>query len=91
MLMEGGATDSERLAYGFRLCTARLPDDQEAALLARSLARFREQYSADPEAARQLIATGESKPDASLAAPELAAHAGVGLLLLNLDETLSKE
>ena len=91
MLKEGGATDSERLAYGFRLCTARLPDQKETALLAKSLARFRGQYSADPEAARQLIATGESKPDASLPAPELAAHTSVALLLLNLDETLTKE
>jgi len=91
MLKEGGATDGERLAYGFRLCTARAPGENEAALLAKSLARFREEYLADPEAARKLIATGESKPDANLPAPELAAHAGVGLLLLNLDETLSKE
>jgi hypothetical protein len=91
MLKEGGATDAERLAYGFRLCTARLPGEKEAALLAKSLAGFRKQYSADPEAARQLIATGESKPDANLPAPELAAHTSVGLLLLNLDETLSKE
>jgi hypothetical protein len=91
MLKEGGATDSERLAYGFRLCTARLPDQKESALLAKSLARFRDQYSADPEAARKLIATGESKPDPTLSAPELAAHTSVGLLLLNLDETLSKE
>ena len=91
MLKEGGATDSERLAYGFRLCTARAPDGQDAALLAQSLARFRRQYAADPEAARQLIATGESKPDANLPVPELAAHTGVALLLLNLDETLTKE
>jgi len=91
MLKEGGATDSERLAYGFRLCTSRQPDEKEAALLAKSLAHFREQYSADPEAARKLIATGESKPDPNLSAPELAAHTSVGLLLLNLDETLTKE
>jgi mono/diheme cytochrome c family protein len=91
MLKEGGATDAERLAYGFRLCTARPPGAKEAALLARSLVRFREQYSAAPEAARQLIAIGESKPDANLPAPELAAHTSVGLLLLNLDETLTKE
>jgi hypothetical protein len=91
MLKEGGATDFERLAYGFRLCTARHPEEKEAALLAKSLTRFRQQYAADPDAARKLIATGESKPDPNLAAPELAAHTSVGLLLLNLDETLSKE
>jgi hypothetical protein len=91
ILKQGGATDSERLAHGFRLCTGRGPGEKEAAILASSLARFRQQYTADPAAAARLIATGESKPDASLPTPELAAHTSLALLLLNLDETLSKE
>ena len=55
------------------------------------LARFREQYGADAEAAKKLIATGESKPDANLPVPELAAQTSLAMLLLNLDETLTKE
>ncbi len=91
MLRHGGASDTERLAFGFRLCTARAPRDKDAAILASSLAKFRQQYAADPEAARALISTGESKPDASIPASELAAHTSLALLLLNLDETLTKE
>jgi hypothetical protein len=91
MLKEGGGTDAERLAHGFRRCTARAPGEKEAAILASSLARFRQQYTGDPAAAAKLIATGESKPDANLPAAELAAHTSLALLLLNLDETLSKE
>ena len=45
----------------------------------------------DVEGAKKLIATGESKPDANLPAPELAAQTSLALLLLNLDETLTKE
>ena len=91
ILKEGGASDDARLAYGFRLCTARVPSAKETAFLGASLARFRAQYHADEAGAKMLIATGESKPDARLAPPELAAHTSLALLLLNLDETLTKE
>ena len=91
MLKEGGSDDAARLAFGFRLCTARRPSMAEAQLLASSLARFRTEYQADPAAAAKLIAAGESKPDPALPAPELAAHTSLALLLLNLDETLTKE
>ena len=91
LLKQGGATDAERLAFGFRLCTSRLPSEKESTVLASSLARFRQQYTADAAAAQKLITIGESKPDPNLAAPELAAHASLALLFLNLDETLTKE
>lgn len=91
MLKQSANDDAARLAYGFRLCTARMPNKMEAQMLAVSLARFREQYRADTAAAEKLISAGESKPDATLAAPELAAHTSLALLLLNLDETLTKE
>jgi len=91
MLREGGASDTERLAFGFRACTSRVPGEQETPILAQALATLRRQYAADPAAAKKLIATGESKPDAKLDAVELAAHTGLASLLLNLDETLTNE
>jgi mono/diheme cytochrome c family protein len=91
MLKEGGNADADRLAYGFRLCTARPPTAREAELLAASLAHFRQQYAGDEAAAKSLIAAGESKPDPNLAPPELAAQTSLALMLLNLDETLTKE
>ncbi len=91
MLKEGGDSDAARLAYGFRLCTARLPSEKEAAALTASLTRLRGQYAADTGAAKKLVSIGESKPEANLDPVELAAHTAVGSLLLNLDETLTKE
>ena len=91
MLKHGGATDDDRLAFAFRLCTARPPGPAEKAALATSLTRLRQQFAQEPEAAKKLIATGESKPDAKLDPVELAAHTAVGSLLLNLDETVSNE
>ena len=90
-MMKHGANDEARLDFAFRLCTARPPSAAEKQVLASSLARLRERYTADPEAAKKLIATGESKPDPALPAPELAAFTALGSLLLNLDETLTRE
>ncbi len=83
--------DPARVAEIFRRCTARLPAPEEGELLLKRLANLRNDYGQEPAAAKKLIAVGESKPDAKLAAPELAAWTGIALLVLNLDETLSKE
>ena len=47
-------------------------------------------YVVNPEAAKQAIRAGESPPNASLAEPELAAYTLVANLILNLDETLTR-
>ena len=47
-------------------------------------------YQSDQKAATELIAVGESKPDATLNPQELAAWTMVANLILNLDEVLSK-
>jgi hypothetical protein len=91
MIKEGGTDDTARLATGFRLCTSRAPGEKDTRILASALQLLRTQYQADLPAARQLIATGESKPDAALDPVELAAFTGVASLLLNLDEALCKE
>jgi Protein of unknown function (DUF1549)/Protein of unknown function (DUF1553)/Planctomycete cytochrome C len=42
ILNEGGTGDDDRLAYGFRLCMARLPNTREREVLGRLLAKERE-------------------------------------------------
>ena len=85
-LKEAAAAPEERVALAFRLCTARRPSPPELAPLLsfeeKQLARFR----ADPAAARAVAGT----PAADDAA-ELAAWTMVANVLLNLDETLTKE
>ncbi|MBI5800479.1 MAG: PSD1 domain-containing protein [Verrucomicrobia bacterium] len=91
VLQNGGDTDAMRLDHAFRLITARRPNATERAVLATSLARLRSQYSGDKEAALKLLSVGESKRDEWLDALEHAAWAGLCSLLLNLDETVTKE
>ena len=57
---------------------------------AEVLTGSRARYEADLEAAKQAIRHGESKPPAGLAPAELAAWTLVANLMLNLDETLSR-
>jgi hypothetical protein len=90
MLHEGGAEDANRLQFGFRLATARVPSEKETTILEQSLATQRARYEADAEAARKVISVGESPVPCDVAAPELAAYTMVANLLLNLDEVVSK-
>ena len=90
ILKEGGAEDSARIRRAWRVVTARRPDGEEAQVVADALAGYRARFAKDAEAARQLIAFGESKPDPGLAPAELAAWTLVANLLLNLDEVVNK-
>jgi hypothetical protein len=84
------ADDARALSYAFRLATARPPTASEVAILAASLERLRATYAADANAAQELLKVGESKRDEAIPAPEHAAWTSLCLLLLNLDETLTK-
>jgi hypothetical protein len=55
-----------------------------------SLKTIREHYAANAEDAQKLISVGESKPDATLNAAELATWTMLVNELLNLDEVLNK-
>jgi hypothetical protein len=81
MTAEGGA---DRLAYGFRLVTARRPTAAELAILADGYAADLARFRASPDAAKRLL--GAAAADAELAALTLTAN-----VLLNLDEVVTRE
>jgi len=90
MLLEGGATAVQRLDFAFELATARKPRADEleplSALLEKRLAAYRQ----DPAAAKAFISVGESKPVATLDPVDLAAYANLASLILNLNETITR-
>ena len=90
MMKEGGSTPEERLAWGFRTVTGRRPSDAEIKMLKDLLITERDRYAKDPEAAKKVIANGDSKPDPALDPVDLATYALLGNLMLNLDETVMK-
>jgi len=83
-LTHGGVSDDERIAYAFRRCTARTPDAADAETLRRFL---------DKQRAR--IAAQELKPaeitGSEDASPELAAWTLTARVMLNLDETITRQ
>ena len=91
MIREGGENAQDRLAWGFRAATARRPGEDESGVLASSLAHFRDHFASDPDAAERYLRQGESPRDQSIPPTELAAYTSVASLILNLDETITKE
>ena len=82
--------DVSRLVLGFRLVTSRSPEPRELDVLRAALEKQRARFRARPDAARALLGVGEAPVPAEADAPELAAWAAIGNLLLNLDETIHK-
>jgi hypothetical protein len=91
MLTEGGDTGEERLAYAFRRSTARPPTAAELRVLTRGLQRYRETFRADVEAAKRFVRQGDSPVDERLDLIELAACTAAAGIILNLDETITRE
>ena len=89
MMKEGGATVAARLAFGFRLATSRFPDSQESDTLRRLYESQIATFQQDPEAAKRLIALGDSGSDGSFTVSDLAAWTMVANTLLNLSETIT--
>ena len=94
ILTEGGKTDAERVAYAFRLCVGRAPTDAEAKVVLAMQAKQVERFS-DPKADPWAVAvksTDDAKRLPNTATPaQLAAWVAVARVMLNLDETMSKE
>lgn len=89
-LEKGGNTDEERLTYLYRTVLSRRPDGDENQLVLAALAKQRELYKQDAEAAKKAVHVGESKPKLIASVDETAAWTMVANLVLNLDETLNR-
>jgi uncharacterized protein DUF1553/uncharacterized protein DUF1549/concanavalin A-like lectin/glucanase superfamily protein len=90
-LIEGGKDDKSRVAFAFRLATARQPSGRENGVLRDLLKKQRVTFSQNTKAALELISVGESERDKRLDPAELAAWTTVASTILNLDETITKQ
>jgi hypothetical protein len=90
MMTQGGATPAGRIKFAFRLATARPPRAGEVAVLEKVFNEQKAVFAADPEAAKKLLAVGDSPRDQKLDTAELAAWTLVASAILNLDETITK-
>jgi hypothetical protein len=90
MLTEGGSTPEERIGYAFRRALARSPSARELSVAGRGLERYRAAF-ADRAEAERFLRHGASGLAAGVDPSELAAHAALAGVILNLDETITLE
>lgn len=90
IITEGGASPEDRIAFAFRLATARSPRADEVRILKRLLEGELAVYRKDRGAASKLLSVGEAPHDPKLDVAELAAWSTVAGVILNLDETVTK-
>lgn len=88
---EGGDDDRARLAWAIGAVVSRRARDAEVDVLLSRLARLREHYASHPDEARDAACVGERPDPEPDQYAEAAAFAGVMSVILNLDETQTRE
>ncbi|WP_417380932.1 PSD1 and planctomycete cytochrome C domain-containing protein [Gimesia sp.] len=81
------ATEEERIEMAFRSCVSRYPTAVEKQVLTRFLNRQRQYFDDHPTEAKQISAKGKVKDTT----PDFAAWVALSRVLLNMDETITKE
>jgi hypothetical protein len=85
-------TANQRAALAFRKVTGRMTGAEELRIIADLAGKQIARYGKDRDAAQALLSsTGEKPVDGTLAPVELAAWTNVASVLLNMDETMTKE
>ena len=91
MMTEGGDNVASRLNFGFRTCTARLPTEHELEVLSRVHGEQLAHYKDQPAEADKLLVIGASPRRDGMDSAEYAAMTMMANLILNLDETITRE
>ncbi|MGH9663672.1 MAG: DUF1553 domain-containing protein, partial [Bryobacteraceae bacterium] len=93
-LRQGGSSDQKRIDYAFRRCLARRPSGEESSELLSLLNKEQTYYASGKLNPWDLAANDPTHPPQlpkGASAPQLAAWTAVSRVLLNLDETITKE
>ena len=90
---EGGSTLDQRIAFAFKAAVARTPNREETANLASLYRKSLRKFLTYGEDASKLANIGTEKTDSSptSAQADLAAWTVLANVLLNLDETITRE
>ena len=92
ILKEGGKSDSERIKLGIQLCLAREPDEKEVAILQSFLNKQRTVFSKiDALPLSQVVQRVQGPAVNAALHSEQAAWTMLARVILNLDETITRE
>jgi len=87
-LSSGSKNDDQRIETAFRRCVSRYPSAAEKQLLADFLQKQRRYFADHPTEVQQIATTKTSE---TAPTPEFAAWVALSRVLLNMDETITKE
>lgn len=87
---QGGNNVQARMGYAFELATGRRPKRDELRVLRTLLEARMAHYQAHPDEARAFLSVGTAHVDSTIPTVELAAYSAVAGLILNLDETITR-
>jgi hypothetical protein len=88
IIKEGGP---KPIDYAYQLVLSRKPTPKEQALIEAAKARFTKRFEANPKDAIALLDQGEAPMPRKLPRTELAAWTQIASMLLNLDETITRQ
>jgi hypothetical protein len=91
ILQEGGPDLNQRINFAYKTVLARPPTPRERKILADVHADMVANYQHDLKGAVDLLTTGDAKRPEKLDELDLVGWTGVANVLLNLDETITKE
>ncbi len=92
LALQSGARDAAgRISAMSQRVVGRPPTPAEAEVLATLLATYVDEYESDLDRAESLLGVGDSAWDGQADPRELAAYTGLASVLLNLDETITKQ
>ena len=84
-------TTEERVEYAFRLATLRFPDADEKTILKQQLEEFQKEFTDGISSADEFLAVGAFPVNEALDKVEYAAFASLCSMILNLDETITRQ
>ena len=91
IIREGGRSPEDRVNFAFRLATDRRPSPNERAILVDTFKAQLADFRVQRESTTKLLSVGASTYDPHINKAELAAWTTVASMILNLDETITKE
>jgi hypothetical protein len=91
VLTEGAEADEVKLTYAWRIALSRYPREAEMEVLLRTLSESRKHFTGNRAVADELLAVGDSQPNEKLDPIELAAWTSVCNMILNLDESITRQ
>ncbi len=91
LMSENTLSVSQRIADGFKRVTCRPPSETESAILRAGFEKDLARFQKDPDSATKLVSVGSTPVDAKLDHAELAAYTMTCSIILNLDETVTRQ